>query len=88
MVPRTVSASTPTTPYPPAMSSLLRSTLIRLCLPGINGAAWAGAGVVMAVAGLIVVRACGYDWGAVAGYGLYLALYVALPGVVVMQAVN
>ncbi len=88
MVPRTVSASTPTTPYPPAMSSLLRSTLIRLRLPGINGAAWAGAGVVMAMAGLIVVRACGYDWGAVAGYGLYLALYVALPGVVVMQAVN
>lgn len=66
----------------------MRSFLIRLCRPGLNGAAWTGVGLILAAAVFIVVRSCGYDWGAVGGYGLYLALYVALPGVVVMQAVN
>lgn len=70
------------------MLSLLRSFLIRLCRPGLPGLAWLGAGVILAAAGFIVVRSCGFDGGAVGGYGLYLALYVALPGLVVMQAVN
>jgi len=43
---------------------------------------------VLAAAGCIVVRSCGYEWGAVGGYGLYLAGYVALPGLVVMQGLN
>lgn len=46
---------------------------------------WNTVGVLLAVAFAIVARACGYDFGAVARYGLYFAGYVLLPGVVVLS---
>ncbi|MSU50836.1 MAG: hypothetical protein EXS37_17405 [Opitutus sp.] len=42
----------------------------------------------MAVAMLIVVRACGYEFGTVGHYLWYVGLHVALPGSVAMYAIN
>ena len=53
-----------------------------------SGTLWRAAFWVLVVAAIIVVRACGYDVAAVAKYAAYMAFYVALPGVLVMQAVH
>ena len=37
---------------------------------------------------VLVVRACGYDNGAVLSYAAYFGLYVVLPGVVCLSAIN
>ena len=42
----------------------------------------------LALVVLIMARAIGYEYGTVAGYLSYLALYVALPGAVAVYAVN
>jgi hypothetical protein len=42
----------------------------------------------MALAGIVVLRACGYEFGVVGNYAAYFALYVVLPGVVAMHWVN
>ena len=39
-------------------------------------------------AAFVIVRSCGYELGTLAAYGGYLALYVVLPGLVVMQLLN
>ena len=70
------------------MFSLPRSFFSRLCRPDFNGLAWLAVALLLTAVGFIVVRSCGYDGLAVGGYGLYLALYVALPGLVVMQAIT
>jgi hypothetical protein len=49
---------------------------------------WAGAIGVLALVVLIMARAVGYEFNTVVGYLSYLALYVALPGLVAMYAVN
>ena len=51
-------------------------------------ALWRVSLAVLALAGFLVVRACGYDFGTVAAYAGYLALHVVLPGAVVLYAVN
>ncbi len=49
---------------------------------------WRVALLFLAAAAFVIARACGYEFESVAAYAVYLALYVALPGVVVMYAVN
>ena len=70
------------------MSSLARhffTTPRPLIAPG---ALWKIAGITLAGALAIVVRACGYDLFAVLAYSAYFAAYVALPGVVLLWALN
>ncbi len=51
-----------------------------------TGAWVAGSGLLL-VAFAIVMRSCGYDFATVAKYAAYLALHVALPGVVALHLV-
>ena len=52
------------------------------------GALWKIAGITLAGALAIVARACGYDLGALLAYSAYFAAFVALPGVVLLWALN
>ncbi len=52
------------------------------------GVVWKASLSVFLTALVIVVRACGYDLGAVFGYAAYFAAYVALPGIVVLALLN
>ncbi len=52
------------------------------------GTSWRAALVLLAASGFIVSRACEYDFDAITGYLVYVGLYVALPGVVALHAVN
>ncbi len=70
------------------MKSLLRSVISSVLPVAVTATLWRVAWGVLAVAVLIVTRACGYDFGAVARYLAYLGLYVALPGIVVMYVMN
>ncbi len=49
---------------------------------------WRVALLLVAAAGLLIARACGFEFRAMAAYAAYLLLYVVLPGVVVMYRVN
>lgn len=49
---------------------------------------WQIAGVLLAVAGLIMARACGYELDTVAAYLAYLTLHILVPGAVAMYLVN
>lgn len=49
---------------------------------------WRAAAGLLGLTGLLVARACGYEFDVVASYAAYLAFYVALPGVVAMRYVN
>src|SRR5689334_13871983 len=49
---------------------------------------WRGALVMLAIGAFLVVRSCGYEFGVVASYGGYFALYVALPGVISLYFVH
>lgn len=49
---------------------------------------WRAVAFLLGITGLITARSCGYDFGAVARYFTYVALYVALPGAVAMAFVN
>ena len=72
----------------PPVSSLARyffTTPRSLIAPG---ALWKIAGITLAGALAIVVRACGYDLGALLAYSAYFAAFVALPGVVLLWALN
>ncbi len=70
------------------MTSLQRA-VISVPFPVIaTGTLWRATAFVLAVAGLIITRSCGYEFGTVAGYLAYIALYVALPGAVAMYFVN
>jgi hypothetical protein len=52
------------------------------------GTLWRAGLWLLGVGAFIVARACGYEFDAVTGYLGYFGLYVALPGVVAMYAVN
>ena len=52
------------------------------------GVLWKIAVVVLVVALAIVARACGYDLFALTAYAAYFAAFVALPGVVLLWALN
>ena len=72
----------------PPVSSLARyffTTPRSLIAPG---ALWKIAGITLAGALAIVARACGYDLGALLAYSAYFAAFVALPGVVLLWALN
>lgn len=49
---------------------------------------WSASVVGLGLAGVLVARACGYEFDTVAYYAAYVALHVVLPGAVVMYAVN
>lgn len=49
---------------------------------------WKTAAVLLSAAFLIVARACGYDFYALAAYAGYFAAFVVLPGVVALAALN
>ena len=51
-------------------------------------ALWRAAAFVLAVAALIMARACGYEFGVVMRYLSYVVLYLALPGAVALHFVN
>lgn len=52
------------------------------------GTWWRGSFWVLALAAAIVLRACGYQVGVVAGYAFYVAAYVVLPGSIAVAFVN
>ena len=49
---------------------------------------WCAVLAVLALTYFLVARACDYDNGAVLSYAAYFGLYVVLPGVVCLSAVN
>lgn len=53
-----------------------------------TGTLWRAGFALLAVSAFIVARACGCEFDALTGYLAYLGLYVVLPGVVAMHAVN
>lgn len=63
--------------------------MIPSAIPGFSPEGlWRVLWLVLAAAAFVIVRACGYDVAAVGSYLGYLALYVVLPGVVVLRWVN
>lgn len=70
------------------MTSLQRSFLRASPTWIATSTLWQATAFVVAVAGLIVARACGYEFGTVARYLSYVALHIALPGSVAMYLVN
>jgi hypothetical protein len=70
------------------MTSLGRFVILRPRWYRANSTLWRIAVGGLALVGFITVRACGYEFDTVATYLGYLALYVALPGMVAMYAVN
>ena len=70
------------------MISLLRSPARAHFLFFRPSIVWSAVGFVLAATLFILLRACSYVVSAVAVYGAYLGLYVVLPGLVVMSALN
>jgi hypothetical protein len=50
--------------------------------------AWSGVALTLGLAAALVARSCAYDWSAMLRYAGYFAVFVFLPGVVVLQAVT
>ncbi len=70
------------------MTSPLHRVIPVLARPAAALALWPAAAAMVCGAVYILARACGYDFDTVAGYAAYVALYVALPGAVVLHAVR